>query len=126
MTTTLVTESALAELVNRFYAKVRQDPEIGPVFNQAIRDWDGHLAKLADFWSSVMLTTGRYKGNPVAAHMKHAITPAMFDRWLGLWRETVGEQFSGAAADELVAKAERIGESLKLALFYRPVRKALA
>ena len=120
-----VTETALAELVGRFYAKVRQDSEIGPVFNTAVHDWDEHLDKLADFWSSVMLTSGRYKGNPVAAHMKHAITPAMFERWLALWAETVAELFSGEAADELVSKAHRIGESLKLALFYRPLRRAV-
>jgi hemoglobin len=31
---------ALAELVSRFYARVRQDPEIGPVFNHGVHDWD--------------------------------------------------------------------------------------
>jgi hemoglobin len=120
----VVTESALAELVSRFYAKVRQDAEIGPLFNAAVHDWDEHLLKLADFWSSVMLTSGRYKGNPVAAHLKHAIMPEMFDRWLAIWTETVREQFSGEAAEELLLKAHRIGESLKLALFYRPARRA--
>jgi len=79
--------------------------------------------KLTDFWSSVMLTSGRYKGNPVAAHLKHPIAPQMFDRWLALWSETVGEVFSGGAAEELCAKAQRIGERLQLALFYRPVRR---
>jgi hemoglobin len=70
-----------------------------------------------------MLTSGRYKGNPVAAHMKHAISPAMFDRWLALWDETVSELFADEAAEELRFKARRIGDSLKLALFYRPARR---
>lgn len=43
-----------------FYAKVRVDPEIGPVFNDAVQNWDAHLALLKDFWSTVMLTTGRF------------------------------------------------------------------
>ena len=32
--------------------------------------WPVHLAKMYDFWSSVMLTTGRYKGNPLGVHMR--------------------------------------------------------
>lgn len=46
-----------------------------------------HLGKLVDFWSSAMLTGGRYKGNSMAAHLKRlsVITPPMFDRWLALW-----------------------------------------
>jgi hemoglobin len=115
-----ITDERLAELVDRFYAKVRQDPQIGPVFEAGVENWEEHLEKLAGFWSSVMLTSGRYKGNPVAAHMKHGIAPEMFARWLQLWEETVRELFAGEAADALLLKAHRIGESLKLALFYRP------
>ena len=115
-----ITEPAIAMLVERFYGKARKDPVIGPVFNAAVADWDEHLAKLADFWSSVMLTTGRYKGNPMAAHVKHPIEPAFFDRWLALWRETAAELFAPPIADRFRDKAERIAESLKLALFFRP------
>ena len=67
-----------------------------------------------------MLTTGRYKGNPMAAHMKHPIEPAFFERWLALWRETAGELFAPVVAERFRDKAERIAESLKFALFYRP------
>jgi hemoglobin len=115
-----VTEPTIAVLVDRFYAKVRQDPMIGPVFEAAIEDWEEHLAKLKDFWSSVMLTSGRYKGNPMAIHVAQPIEPHFFDRWLALWRETVAELFVPAVAARFAEKAERIGESLKLALFFRP------
>lgn len=115
-----ITEAAIAALVDRFYAKARRDPQIGPLFEAAVADWDEHLGKLRDFWSSVMLTTGRYKGNPMAAHLKHRIEPGFFERWLALWRETAGEVFAPDEAARLRDKAERIAESLKLALFYRP------
>lgn len=115
-----VTEPAIAALVDRFYAKARRDPMIGPVFNEAIDDWDDHLRRLCNFWSSVMLTSGRYKGNPMAAHMKHSLDPQFFERWLGLWAETAGEIFAPEPAAQFREKAERIAESLKLALFYRP------
>ncbi len=115
-----ITEADIRVLVDRFYAKARRDPVIGPVFDRAVDDWDAHLATLADFWSSVMLTSRRYKGNPMAAHLKHPIEAPFFDRWLRMWRETASEVFDPGVAAQFSAKAERIAESLKLALFYRP------
>ncbi len=116
-----VTEADLARLVHRFYAKVRLDPELGPVFNDAVDHWPDHLETLTHFWSSVMLTSGRYKGSPMAAHLKHGrrLRPEMFDRWLALWRETARETLSEADAAAVITKAERIAESLQLALIFR-------
>ena len=105
-----IDEAALARLIPAFYDRVRTDAEIGPLFNEAVEDWPAHLEKLVAFWSSVMLTTGRYK-----AH----ITPAMFDRWLAIWTATTDELMPPAAAAALQAKAARIAESLQLALFFR-------
>jgi len=119
-----ITEAALARLVDRFYAKVRHDPLIGPIFNAAVHDWDEHLEKLAGFWSSVMLTTGRYKGNPFGEHQKHPLTPQMFERWLALWDETTGEMFEPEAAAQLRFRAQRIGASLQQGLFFRPLAQA--
>ena len=121
-----ISETAIAAMVARFYGKARQDPIIGPLFNAAVADWDEHLAKLGDFWSSVMLTSGRYKGNPISAHLKHPIEPQFFARWLMLWRETAGELFVPEVAARWQQKAENIAESLKLALFFRPAALPIA
>lgn len=116
-----VSEEQLSTLVEQFYAKVRQDEVLGDLFNQAIDDWPEHLEKLKAFWSSVMLTSGRYKGNPMAAHLKHkdAIRPSMFTRWLQLWGETALETLGRRAAEGAILKAERIAESLQLGLFLK-------
>jgi hemoglobin len=116
-----VTEEQLSSLVHRFYGKVREDEALGPVFNHAIADWPHHLGKMVDFWSSVMLTTGRYKGNPMMMHLKHIaqIRPEMFDRWLELWRETARETLDEQGAAGVIGKAERIAESLQLGMFFR-------
>lgn len=116
-----MTESELASLVDRFYAKVREDGVLGPVFNGAIPDWPEHLEKLTAFWSSVMLTSGRYKGNPMAAHLRHVreIRPAMFDRWLQLWAETARETLDESDAEAVLGKAQRIAESLQLGMFFK-------
>lgn len=123
-----ITEAQIAALIPRFYSRVRADPLIGPVFDGAIDDWPPHLEKLMAFWSSVMLTTGRYKGNPMMAHMKHlgAITPQMFDRWLSLWADVTSADLPQALAAALQDKAARIAQSLKLALYYRPERLSAA
>ncbi|MCK9907958.1 group III truncated hemoglobin [Microbacteriaceae bacterium K1510] len=118
-----LTEEAIGRLVDTFYGKVRLDPELGPVFERAITDWGPHLETMRRFWSSVMLTSGRYKGNPVAAHKRvDGIEMQLFTRWLALFEETCRELFDDALAAAFKEKAVRIAESLQLALFYRPDR----
>jgi hemoglobin len=115
-----ITEAGLKILVDAFYERVRRDPLIGPVFNSAIADWPAHLEKLQAFWSSVMLTSGRYKGRPLQAHIKHAdsISPASFERWLDVWRETTGELLDRESASAMQFKAARIAESLSLGIAF--------
>lgn len=68
-----------------------------------------------------MLTSGRYKGNPMAAHLKRlsVITPPTFDRWLALWGEVTAEVLPPGIAVFFQEKAARIAESLKLVLYFR-------
>jgi hemoglobin len=108
----------LARLVARFYAAVRTDALIGSVFNDTIDDWPEHVEKLTAFWSSLMLTSGRYKVAPIAAHLKHRarITPQMFKRWLALWREATDAEMPSGVAALMQIKAERIAQSLKFVL----------
>ena len=119
-----ISEEGIRRLVDAFYAKVRRDPELTPIFLRAIPgDWQPHLNKMYAFWSSVMLTTGRYKGNPVVKHLVvPGIRPDLFERWLALFSETCGELFDDGISEEFRVKAARIAESLMLALFYRPDR----
>jgi hemoglobin len=121
-----ITEEMTARLVHAFYARVRADTVLGPVFEGAIQDWDSHLAKLCDFWSSVTLMTGRYKGRPVPAHVGlPGIGPAMFARWLGLFRETARKECPPSAAALYIASAERIASSLQMSIdFHRGVLSA--
>ena len=80
----MITEQDISPLVPEFYARVRKDPLLGPIFDGAIEDWPHHLVKLQEFWSSVMLTSGRYKGQPMVAHVRHEadMTEEAFGRWL--------------------------------------------
>ncbi len=118
--------ATLPILLRRFYDQVRRDAELGPVFNDAVHDWTEHLDRLEDFWSSVMLASGRYKGNPVVIHLIHAnrITPGMFSRWLELWEQTTGELLPDEVARTLQAKARRIAKSLQAAIRLRTAGEA--
>ena len=112
-----VDEPMIERLVHAFYGKVRQDPELGPIFNREVDDWDEHLAKLCDFWSSVVLMSGRFKGQPMQVHQRLPdIEPRHFVRWLALFRETAAEVCPPEAAALFGAKADQIGESLQLGI----------
>ena len=120
---TQLSENGIRLLVDRFYEKVRRDEKLGPIFEAAIAEdeWPAHLSTMRDFWSSIMLTSGRYHGNPVVAHRRvDGITPALFERWLALFAETCSELFDQAIVAAFMDKAKRIATSLQLALFYKP------
>ena len=110
-----IDERVIRELVHAFYARVRDDQMLGPIFNTAVTNWDEHLEKLCDFWSSVTLTSGRYKGTPMVAH---AALPSLagehFDRWLQLFKATAHERCLPDAASLFIDRAERIAQSLEL------------
>lgn len=110
-------EVGIATLVDRFYDKVRADEHLGPVFDQAVRDWPAHKAVLRDFWSSMILRTGRYQGNPMRMH--RALSPfpqALFHRWLTLWRDTAREVFDAPTAELFIGAAERVAQGLSMGL----------
>jgi hemoglobin len=109
----LCTEEEVATLVHSFYAKVRQDEVLGPIFDAQIDDWDHHLARLVDFWSSILRRTGQFSGSPMA---KHAVMPGLsaelFQRWLMIFRQNAAEQPNAAMAEQACLMAERIAQSL--------------
>ena len=117
--------------MDHFYARARRDELLGPVFARAIGEsdeaWAAHLARLADFWSSVMLRSGRYHGDPFSVHLSLSdLEPVMFDRWLALFGETCAEMFDPDLADAFRDRAERIARSLRMGLFEKlPARRAI-
>jgi hemoglobin len=104
--------------VHAFYAKIRTDPALGPIFDRVIGDgWDAHLAKMCDFWSSVLLMSGRFKGTPMAAHAAiPELRPTHFARWLQVFCETANEVCPPAARDLFVAKSQMIAQSLQMGI----------
>lgn len=106
-------------MVDAFYARVREDDALGPVFGAAVSDWDAHLEKLTAFWCKILFGTGPYKGNPMVVHREHqsSLNPALFTRWLALWGEVTSATVPGAGAALLQAKAARMAQNLQAGLF---------
>ncbi len=112
-----ITEEMIRNLVHAFYARVRLDPMLGPIFNARIDDWPLHLDKLCAFWSSVTLMTGRYKGTPMRAHAELPdIAGTHFERWLALFQATALNVCPPDAAEVFVDRANRIAASLQLGI----------
>jgi len=114
---TIEMEQAITNLVRDFYAKARKDPDLGPIFNTAVDDWDVHLRVVANFWSKVLLQTDRYNGHPYVAHVKLPIELEHFGIWLKLFTETANEVLPPDYAEKAIAKAHHMAESFRVGLF---------
>lgn len=111
-----ITEASLARLVQTFYGRAREDELIGPIFNAAVADWDHHIGKITDFWSSMMLKTGRYDGRPMRPHLRLPLQGAHFDRWLQLFESTANDIFSAEIAQAFILRARRIADSFEMGI----------
>lgn len=88
----LCSEQEVTRLVHDFYARVREEPRLAPVFTARVHDWDVHLAQLVDFWSAMLRGTRRFSGAPMPKHMAmDELDRDLFDRWLQLFRQTTAE-----------------------------------
>ena len=111
-----ITEAVIERLVRAFYARVRIDAVLAPIFDARIGDWEPHLAQMCAFWSSVALMSGRYHGTPMVKHLPLPVDADHFDRWLDLFEATAREICPPEAAAHFVERARRIAASLELGI----------
>ncbi len=109
-----ITEEMIERLVHSFYARVRTDAMLAPIFDARIKDWEPHLRQMCAFWSSVALMSGRYHGAPMPKHLPLPVDAAHFDRWLALFEATAAEVCPPEAAEHFIERARRIAASLEL------------
>jgi hemoglobin len=111
--TDITSREDIVHLVDAFYARVRQDALLAPIFDGVAHvDWAAHLPKMYNFWESVLFGSVGFKGNPLAVHRMLAfrapLTSREFDRWLDLFRASVDAAFAGPTAEEAKGRASRI------------------
>lgn len=114
-----VTEADIRGLISEFYARVRSDPTLKPVFEDIIgRNWEAHIETVRSFWLYVTGLDRRYNArNFVRAHEKWpAIRAELLPRWLALFRETADELCTPSQAAVLIDIAQRMAETLEISL----------
>ena len=122
-------ERMIHDVVHGFYAAIRNDALLGPIFNGAIAPeaWPVHLAKMCDFWSSMLLKTGRYDGRPLPPHLRiSGLGEEHFRRWLKLFRSTVRRLCPPEVAALFMERALRIAHSFRLSVAYNRGEDTLA
>jgi hemoglobin len=129
---TLTTKEDLACLVNAFYAKIRKDEMLGPIFNKHIAEdeWPAHLSKLTDFWEMKLLGGSQFKGSPSQKHIdvdkasEHTIKQEHFAHWLQLWLETIDESYTGPIAERAKAQARKMATGQYISIWQnRPANR---
>lgn len=117
----LLDDDMIRAVVHAFYAAIRQDDLVGPIFDRVIRadDWPRHLSKMCDFWSATLLRTGRYDGRPLPPHLAiPELEEKHFRRWLILFRQTVMAICPLEVALLFMDRALRIAHSFRLAIAF--------
>lgn len=109
-----IDEALISDLVETFYARVREDSLLGPIFAKHIADWPSHLAKMKNFWASIAIESGRFHGNPMLKHIAiGSLESRHFDHWLALFFATLEDVVSQERARAFFRqRAERIADSL--------------
>jgi hemoglobin len=117
--------ASITSLVHEFYADVRAAPELNAVFSQAIgENWARHLARMVDFWSTVMMGSKQFQGNVFGKHMLlGGVEPRHFRRWLDLFESTADRLFEPALAEEFHTVARRIAASLQYGFFGKVIEQ---
>lgn len=116
-----VTRVDIDRLLPRFYAAIRRDDRLGPIFHRHVgesdADWARHLTKIGDFWANVMLIDRSYQGNPMQVHLGLTdIQPTDFDIWLDLFDRAAHATLSEEKATVFSLLAHRIGRSLAMGI----------
>ncbi|MCF2502156.1 group III truncated hemoglobin [Dyadobacter sp. CY107] len=106
-------------LVDSFYAKVRADALLSPVFNERISDnWPQHMEKMYKFWQTVLLKEHTYYGSPFTPHAMLQVDHAHFEKWIDLFVGTIDELFIGEKAQEAKFRAEKMAEMFEYKIKY--------
>ena len=106
-------------LVDSFYSKIRNDEQLGSIFNGIIKDrWPEHLEKMYRFWQTILLDDQTYFGSPFVPHAKMPVDKSHFEQWIKLFSETVDENFAGEKAEQAKRQGQRMADMFHYKIEY--------
>ena len=118
----MLNEQQLQRVIDEFYARVRADAELGPIFDSIIgQRWGPHIARIMAFWRTATRLGSGYKGRDfMPAHLRHlSIRAEQLPRWLTLFRATCHDICAPEDAATLIAIAEQMEENMAISLARR-------
>ncbi len=116
-----ITRDQIARVVAVFYADVRRDPVLGPIFAAHVPGgWPAHEEKITRFWANAILREPGYDGNPMQVHKAATdVQPEHFAVWLGLFDTVLAAELPEETARRWSALAHRIGRGFQVGLEMR-------
>lgn len=106
-------QEGLLTLLTAFYADVRQQQLIGPIFQTHVEDWPAHIRHIAEFWARATGGPSRYTGSMPAPHVPLQLAGGHFAAWLGLWEFNCRRHLAPPEAQEMIQLAEGLGARLR-------------
>jgi hemoglobin len=106
----------ISDLLRHFYADVRQDPLIGPIFNAQIKDWKQHLEIIGKFWETIIGGPQTYARPMPMKHLPLRLREEHFERWLFLWQVNCRGHLPSEPAREMIDLAHHITSKLRIIL----------
>ena len=90
-----IDERFISDMVEQFYASIRADELLGPIFAKRVADWPAHLLRMKQFWRSVLHNSGEFSGNPMAKQglAGVALSISAWSSFVGALVATVGIVF---------------------------------
>ncbi len=109
-------------LMDSFYAKVRKNKDLGPIFEGVIgtdfKAWEAHKEKIGRFWRQMLLGENVFDGQPLKKHLELPSFPREhFEVWLNLFSETLYEIYTPEVAKSILLKAQMIAQRFQTAIY---------
>ena len=114
----------IAQFVDSFYRKVLADTLLAPMFTEVANiDVAVHIPHIRQYWEKLLLGDKNYQRHTMNIHRdlhrKSAFTEEQFTRWLALFEQTAGDEFSGVKTERAVTIARSIAGNMAQALSVR-------
>jgi hemoglobin len=97
----------VSRLVKWFYARVRFEPDLEPIFNANVPKWSEHLELLIDFWCGQTGGPTTYRGG-LGKHARLDLKPEHFATWLRVWEQNCTDLLQPKERNEMIKLAKEL------------------
>jgi hemoglobin len=104
--------AGVTRLVKWFYARVRFEPDLEPIFNAHVPKWGPHLELLIDFWCGQAGGPTNYRGG-LGKHARLDLSPAHYATWVRVWEQNCRDLLQAREAEEMIGLARGLAERLQ-------------